>query len=147
MISDTLDFFLTLSRVQATVARRFDNTLGSLHGLGFGDFALLLHLSQAPDGRLRRYELAERVGLTVSAVTRALIPLEKIGLVTRLPDAEDARAAYAVITPVARQLVDDALYAAERVGEELTAPEEPARLAALTETLSRMGGLRRTSIG
>ena len=87
----SLDLCLDLAKAYATLVRRLDGRLGSLHGLSFGDFAMLLHLSQAPGGKLRRVHLAEQLGLTPSAVTRALIPLEKIGLVTREPDKHDAR--------------------------------------------------------
>ncbi|UUZ55216.1 MarR family transcriptional regulator [Massilia sp. H-1] len=52
-----------------------------------------------PGGRIRRVDLAERVSLTASGVTRTLLPLEKIGLVTRQSDPRDARVGFAVITP------------------------------------------------
>ncbi len=37
----------------------------------------LYYLERAPGGRLRRVDLAERLGLTASGVTRSLLPLEK----------------------------------------------------------------------
>src|SRR6476661_7172096 len=89
-LTSTTDFCLRLARATAVLVRRFDNSLGSQHGISFSDFQLLNHLSRAPGGRLRRVDLAERVGLTASGVTRTLLPLEKIGLVTREPDPRDA---------------------------------------------------------
>ena len=77
-VSESLGFCLALARTYATLSRQFDGRLGGLHGLSFGDFTLLLQLCRAPGGRLRRVDLAQALGLTASAVTRALIPLEKI---------------------------------------------------------------------
>ena len=61
--SVALQFFVNLSKIQSVVARRFD---GRLNGIGFTDFMILLHLSQASEEKLRRIDLAEKVGLTAS---------------------------------------------------------------------------------
>jgi len=78
---NALDLCLDLSRGYATLVRRLDGRLGSLHGLSFADYALLRELSQSDEGRLRRVDLAERLGLTPSAVTRSLMEgMDKVGL-------------------------------------------------------------------
>ena len=100
--SPGLAFCLSLIRAYAALSRRFDGRLGSWHGISFADFAILLQLRQAPDARLRRVDLAEQLGLTASAVTRALIPLEKIGLVLRKADPNDGRVGYATLTVAGR---------------------------------------------
>src|ERR687890_181820 len=104
-LSAPTELCLRLARANAVLLRRFDNALGSQHGISFSDFQLLNHLSRAPGARLRRVDLAERLGLTASGVTRSLLPLEKIGLVTRQPDPRDARVGYALITPTGDELV------------------------------------------
>lgn len=114
-----LEFCLKLARASAALTRKMDNILGSVHGLSFGDFTLLLHLSQAPNGRLRRVDLADKVGLTASGVTRSLIPLEKIGLVAREADSRDARVGYAVLTPTGKKLLKNALLSAQNISTEL----------------------------
>ena len=76
----TLDFCLALSRSARVLSRRSDGRLGSLHGISFADLAILLTLGRAPGGRLRRIDLADQLGLTASAVTRALM-LPGLGLV------------------------------------------------------------------
>ena len=68
---------------------------------------------------MRRVDLAERLGLTASAVTRALIPLEKIGLVSRKSDPVDARVGYAMLTAVGRRLLREAMESAEMISQEL----------------------------
>jgi DNA-binding MarR family transcriptional regulator len=111
----TLDLALRLGQAHAALAKRFDRGLSSHHGLSYGDFVLLSHLGAAPGGRLRRIDLAEAVGLTASGVTRALGPLERIGVVEREANPRDARVAYASLTGAGRQLLADAQVTAERV--------------------------------
>jgi DNA-binding MarR family transcriptional regulator len=116
--SESLDFCLWLTRAQAAMARRFDGRLGTWHGLSFADFAVLLSLSRAPGGKLRRVDLAAGLGLTASAVTRTLIPLEKIGLVTRQRDPHDARVGYAALTKAGHRVLAESLVSAEMISQE-----------------------------
>lgn len=120
------DFCLALVRTAATVSRRFDGRLGSFHGISFADFALLLQLRRAPQSRLRRVDLADQLGLTASAVTRALVPLEKIGLVSRKADPNDARVGYAMLTAAGRRVLDEALETVEMIASEIVPSEEVA---------------------
>src|SRR5262245_43233625 len=108
-VDDSLRLCMAISKAQSTLARRFDGRLGPLHGLSFGDFIVLFHLGRAADYRLRRVDLAAELGVTPSAVTRTLIPLEKIGLVARRSDARDARVGYAVLTKPGQRLLLEAL--------------------------------------
>src|SRR5438045_4103503 len=117
-LGESLKLCVALSKAQATLARRFDGRLGTWHGLSFGDFVVLLHLGRAPDGRLRRVDLATELGVTASAVTRTLIPLEKIGLVARRPDPHDARVGYAVLTRAGQRVLQEALESAEMSSRE-----------------------------
>lgn len=135
-ISPALDFCLRLAKAHAAVVRRFDGRLGTHHGLSFGDFVILLHLSRAPGGKLRRVDLAEQVGLTASAVTRALIPLERIGLVTRQPDARDARVGYATLTRAGQRLFREALQSAEILSEGAFPSVASSELRALSALLT-----------
>lgn len=135
-----LDFCLRLARAQAMLVRRFDSTLGNLHGLSFGDYQLLYHLQRAPGGRLRRIDLAERLALTASGVTRSLMPLEKIGLVARQADARDARVGYAVLTAAGQELLGHASATAQAVGRELLQDAPAEQLGALSTLLGRLAG-------
>ncbi|WP_251095209.1 MarR family transcriptional regulator [Streptomyces sp. Caat 7-52] len=141
-MSEALDAALRLVRAQATLVRRFDARLGGLHGVSLADFTLLLRLGQAPGGRMRRVDLAEALGLTASGVTRGLAPLERIGLVTREPDARDARVAYAALTGTGRRRLAEMLATAEETAAEVFAgPAWPAAdVASLAGLLTRLGG-------
>ena len=56
--STALSTVLQLAYARTVVVRDVDATLGGHHGLGLNDLALLLELHGAPNGRLRRLDLA-----------------------------------------------------------------------------------------
>ena len=103
-----LEEFLGIRRAVALWESRTDAHLGAVHGLGLSDFAALHSLAAAPGGRLRRVDLARRLALTPSGVTRLLGPLERRGIVAREQSGNDARATYAVLTRSGKTLVKDA---------------------------------------
>ncbi len=65
-------------RAHAATTRRFNSQLVADHGLTINDYEVLLHLSHAEGRRLRRVDLAERVLLTPSGITRLLEGLEHL---------------------------------------------------------------------
>ena len=117
--ADPLTLCFALTRANAVVTNRLGRSLSSLHGLGFQDFSILYHLNRAPGQRLRRIDLAHRLELTPSGVTRSLLPLEKIGLVDREANPDDARAAYASLSESGKRLFADALATAVPVHRQL----------------------------
>jgi DNA-binding MarR family transcriptional regulator len=135
------DFCLRLARASSVLVRRFDAALGNHHGVSFADYQLLRHLARAPGARLRRVDLAERVGLTASGVTRSLLPLEKIGLVGRQADPRDARVGYALLTPAGAELVSNADATVDQVSHEALAGLDPAQLQAVSALLGQLAGL------
>jgi DNA-binding MarR family transcriptional regulator len=139
--STTTDFCLRMARAHAAMMRRFDSSLGSVHGISFGDFQLLDHLSRAAGGRLRRVDLAERLGLTASGVTRALLPLEKIGLVVRETDPRDARVGYAAITAVGKELVVNATATTNLISGDLLQGVAATELDAMSALLGQLAGI------
>ncbi len=139
--SPSLEFCLRLTRAYAVLTRRLDNALASIHGLSFGDFMVLHHLQRAPGTRLRRIDLAERLGLTASGVTRTLLPLEKLGLVARQPDPRDARVGYAILTKAGQQLLANALISAELISQEATQMVSGDQIEALSLLLGQLAGI------
>ena len=113
-----LDTLLRLNRTTTQLVREVDRSLGSVHGLGLNDLALLLELQARDGGRMQRVELAECLGITPSGVARQLGPLERIGVVTREPLPKDARLALAVLTPAGDTLATDAAVTARRVAQQ-----------------------------
>jgi DNA-binding MarR family transcriptional regulator len=139
--SASLEFCLRLTRAHATLIRRLDNALSSLHGLSFGDFMILFYLARAPSRRLRRIDLAERLGLTASGVTRSLLPMEKLGLIARQPDPRDARIGYASLTESGQQLLKYALVSIEPVTQEAIQMVPAAQVDALAALLGQLAGI------
>jgi DNA-binding MarR family transcriptional regulator len=116
-----LEEFLGIRRVLAIWESRIDAQLGALHGLSLSDFAALHHLAQASGGRLRRIDLARRLALTPSGVTRLLAPLERRGIVARKADGHDARATYALLTRSGSELVKNAATTLTAIAESIFA--------------------------
>jgi DNA-binding MarR family transcriptional regulator len=135
--TSALSTVLQLAYARTVVVRDVDATLGGYHGLGLNDLALLLELHSTPDGRLRRLDLAERLGITPSGVARQLAPLERRGLVGRESHPADARLAIVVLTEAGARIVGDVLPTAEeaatRVLAKLWSGEEQQRASALLQ--------------
>ena len=70
-------------RAHAAITRQLDRELVAEHGLTINDYEVLLHLSRTDEKMLRRVDLAERVLLTPSGITRLLDGLERSGLVSK----------------------------------------------------------------
>jgi len=100
---------LNLLRAQAHLQNRFAAELGGIHGLSVNELLLLLHLDRAEGGRLRRVDLAERLDMSQSGVTRMLAPMEKVGWVTRAEDRRDARVSCVVLRKSGRRLAREGL--------------------------------------
>jgi DNA-binding MarR family transcriptional regulator len=132
-ISPSLKLILNLSKAEAIVARRFDTRLGL--GIGFNDFVILYHLHGAENHKLRRMDLADRVGLTASAITKLLPPMEKIGLVGRESDPRDARVSYVTLAPGGKRILENTLERAEVLAEELLPAGAGRQAAALADLM------------
>jgi DNA-binding MarR family transcriptional regulator len=100
--------FAMLLRAQAVTTRELSASLLSEHGLTINDYEALLVLSSVPDQRLKRVDLARRLLLTPSGVTRLLEGLETAGLVERAACASDLRVTYAALTDRGREKLTEA---------------------------------------
>jgi DNA-binding MarR family transcriptional regulator len=96
--ASAVEAFVRLLRGHAAVTRAMNARLVAEHGLTINDYEALLHLSRAEGRRMRRVDLAERLILTASGVTRLLDGLERAGYVDRDVCASDRRVTYAVLT-------------------------------------------------
>lgn len=97
-----------LLRAHASTTRRFNAELVAEHGLTLNDYEVLLHLSRADGRRLRRVDLAQRVLLTPSGITRLLEGLERCGFVERASCETDARVTYAQLTEAGEEKLQQA---------------------------------------
>jgi DNA-binding MarR family transcriptional regulator len=88
----------TLVATTTALMATLDNELQAAHGLGLGDYEVLAFLSEAPDHALRMSELASRLHLSPSGITRRIDALVKTGLVERRQCPTDRRGSNAVLT-------------------------------------------------
>ncbi|UYM05784.1 MarR family winged helix-turn-helix transcriptional regulator [Solicola gregarius] len=91
-------------RLLGQVEKELDDALRTSHGLPLSDYRALCALSR-PDSRpaLRMGELAGRIGLQISTVTRLVGRLEARGLVERRGADGDGRAVTATVTASGRK--------------------------------------------
>ena len=83
--------------------------LSAVHGLSVNELILLLHLERATANRLSRVDLAKRMHVSASTITRMAAPMEKIGLIGREDDDRDARLVFVVATNAGREKLSQAL--------------------------------------
>lgn len=82
----------------AALIERIEQDLSAHRKVPLTTYDILVALYQSPGQKLRMSELAGKVVITRSGLTRAVERLEKEGLVARERTDEDRRGAYAVLT-------------------------------------------------
>lgn len=82
----------------ARITRRLDEELRAEHDLSLAEYDAMLTIADAPERRIRMRQLADRVILSKSGVTRLIDRLVFDGLVERHACLSDARGAEAVLT-------------------------------------------------
>jgi DNA-binding MarR family transcriptional regulator len=88
-----------LLSVECRVKERLDRELRDGAGMTLGEYEVLVHLSEAPGLALRMSELASRLLLSRSGLTRRVDGLVQETYVARQPCDDDGRGAMAVLTP------------------------------------------------
>ena len=102
-----LAFFLLLV-AQSRLNAKFSSTLADNKHVPLDVYDVLVTLEYAPDHRLRLSELADKVLLSRSGLTRRLDRLEKQGYIKREGCPNDRRGAYAVLTEAGLQARESA---------------------------------------
>lgn len=137
--SAELTTWRTFLRAHATVTRRLEHELLTEHDLPLASYDVLVQLSEAPDRRLRMTELADRVLLSRSGLTRLADRLERDGLIVRQACPSDARGTLAVLTDAGLERLREAWPTHLRgVAEHVTGrllPHEVEQLGALLAKL------------
>ncbi|KAA3611346.1 MAG: MarR family transcriptional regulator [Calditrichaeota bacterium] len=124
--------------VQTTINKRFDAHLG-VHGISFSEFIIMFHLSIAPQQKLRRIDLAGRVGLTASGITRLLAPMEKIGLIEKETNQRDARVSLVRLSNTGTKILGEASLTLEHAATSILQNADNESLEALHRLLNNLG--------
>lgn len=118
---------------------RLSGEFSAVHGLSVNEFFLMMHLERARLNRLSRVELARRMHVSASTVTRMAAPMEKLGLLARQVDERDARLAFVVLTEAGETRLREALETfAKQAGYTFQDRWERRELEQLSELLSRL---------
>jgi DNA-binding MarR family transcriptional regulator len=126
-------------RTHALLIEQMDSELAEAGQIPLNWYDVLVELAAVPDHRLRMNELARKVVLSRSGLTRLVDRLEEAGLLSRESDRADRRGAYAVLTEPGLAALRQAwpVYAAGIVRHFTShLSDEEARI--LTAVLTRM---------
>jgi DNA-binding MarR family transcriptional regulator len=126
--ADHVAAWRTLLTAQAELTERIDAALREAEVIPLRWYDALLAVYEAPGRRLRFSEIARAALLSRSGLTRLVDRLEEEGLLVREPCEDDARGAWAVLTPAGLEALRRCwrVYGAEieaRVGRRLSAAE------------------------
>ena len=93
-----MEAWLGLLQFHAALMAKLDDELVDAHGISLPDYEVLAFLSEAPNRSLRMTELAQRLRLSPSGLTRRLDGLVRAGYVRRESCPSDRRGTLAVLT-------------------------------------------------
>jgi DNA-binding MarR family transcriptional regulator len=95
-------------RMQGQLAARLNRQLQGDSGLSLADYAVLAQLSEAPDGRLRPYELQRDLEWEQSRLSHHLARMQRRGHVRREECTMDGRGAFIALTDAGRAAIEAA---------------------------------------
>src|SRR4051794_19296376 len=127
-------------RAHSTINRKLEAELLAEHDLPLASYDVLLQLAESEDRCLRMTELADRVLLSRSGLTRLVDRLERDGLVKRQACLNDARGTLAVLTERSLERLRGAAPTHLRgISEHVTSRLTPAELEELKRLMLKLG--------
>jgi len=131
--------------LSARINQALEQQLVTDWGMSGADYGVLVHLSEAPDQRLRARDLALALNWERSRLSHQLRRMEQRGLVTKHECPSDARGTIFALTETGFDLIRQAAPShVEQVRKVFIDVLEPADLAALTaiteKVLSHLDG-------
>lgn len=138
-LSESLKLVMNFKVVNSLWTKKLDTALIDL-GLNLNEFMVLYQLSISPDEKMRRVDLAEKLGLTASGITRVLSPIEKLGMVRREANARDARVSYVKLTNVGKRNLNEATHGIEKVLNREFNNINTTQFSKINQLLLEMGG-------
>lgn len=131
-------FVMNLWTTNTILSKMNDAVLGSIHGIGFTEFMVLHHLKGAHHKTMRRIDLAQKLGLTASGITRLVAPMEKIGLVEKEANPRDARVSLVKITKAGETILADASISLEQKSQSVLEGLDPKILNEMTKAMEKL---------
>ncbi|WP_433536849.1 MarR family winged helix-turn-helix transcriptional regulator [Micromonospora sp. CA-249363] len=135
-----------LMATQESLAAFIDRQLRTRCGLSHADYQVLAHLSESPEGRLRSFELGDRLHWEKSRLSQHLSRMQSRGLVTRERSQADQRGAVITITTTGQELITTAARqhvadARDAVVDQLTQAELRTLIAITDKVRRRLAAL------
>jgi DNA-binding MarR family transcriptional regulator len=103
--ADEMATATSVMRVQQLLLGRFDAVAGR-HGLTFARYEALVLLAFSREGRLSMSRIGERLMVHPTSATNIVQRLVAQGFVERVPNPQDRRGAFAVITDAGRDAME-----------------------------------------
>lgn len=132
------DLLTNLIHLQTKVQKKLSDAL-DIHGISLTEYLVLQELEVAPDHKLRRVDLADKVGLSASGITRLINPMEKIGLVAKQENARDARVSLVTLTKAGAQTYQDATTAFDYSAKAFLASLDVRQRKGLQDAVKALG--------
>jgi DNA-binding MarR family transcriptional regulator len=126
-------------RAHAVLIRALERELLAVRGLPLAEYDVLVQLAEVPEGRLRMAQLADRVLLSRSGLTRLVERMEASGLVRREVCPSDARGSFATLTEEGRRrLVSSAEVHMRSLREHFAGPLDSGQMGQLRAVCDRL---------
>jgi DNA-binding MarR family transcriptional regulator len=136
-VTDLSSLFTDLVRLETRLYNVVDARLRAEHDLPLGQYEFLRYISD--QGSCRVYDLAQEMGITVGATSKAVDRLEAAGRCRRTANPDDRRSSLVTLTPAGRRLLTGATPTFEAELATLFGSALPARsLEQLATTLSTL---------
>lgn len=142
---EQLAAYFSLMEVSSRLQHAVDQQLRDDGGLSYIQFQILATLGDAPGGRQRMTDVADRLVHSRSGLTYQVAQLAKAGLVSRAPSSDDERSVIVTVTEQGRALLGQVLPGHVAVVQRLLfAPLTRPDVAALDDVLGRVRAHLRT---
>jgi DNA-binding MarR family transcriptional regulator len=136
LVSKNLEAELVISiiNMQSKIQKSVGAAL-TAHGIGLSEYLVLNQLYIATNQKMRRSDLAEKVGLSPSGVTRLLNPMEKIGLIEKEGNPRDARVSLVILSEAGKKITEEAKVSFAYASSTLFESLDKKRLSLLSDML------------
>ena len=131
-----VDFFINIAKIYTILSKALDS---KLWWIWFNDFIVLYHLNKEDTNKLKRIELAEKVWLTASWITRLLLPMEKIWLVSREANPLDARVSYVILSSGWKTKFEEAMDRIELFSSEVISSDSGNNIKDINKFICELG--------
>jgi DNA-binding MarR family transcriptional regulator len=133
-----------LLQMTSRLDARLNRDLQLSSGLSLADYDVLVLLTEASDGRLRVFEIADDLQWEQSRLSHHLARMERRGLVAREECTTDRRGAFVVLTSAGRTAIEKAAPAhvatvRQLVFDGLSAEQVISLESTVNQVLSRLG--------